>query len=74
MAYGDSMRLRRSSASHMFVRVGVPTCPEVLRNLMYKCMCRTTESDNDVITVLTDPVYSLYSPPDCGNIGGLLRH
>ena len=63
VAYDDSMRLllrapRCSSASHMFVSIGVPTCPEVLRNLMYRFMCRTTESENVIITALTNPVYS----------------
>ena len=42
----------------MFVSVGVPTCPEVYRNLMYRFMCRTTESENVIITALTNPVYS----------------
>ena len=65
VAYNDSMRLllrapRCSSASHMFVSVGVPTCLEVLRNLMHTFMCRTTESENDIITVLTNPAYSAY--------------
>ena len=51
VAYNDSMRQmlrapRSSSASHMFVSVGVPTCSAVLRNLMYTCMCRASESEN----------------------------
>ena len=63
VAYNDCMRLllrvpRSSSASQMFVSVGVPTCPAVLRNLMYKFMCRATESVNDIITVITDPTRS----------------
>ena len=63
VAYNDCMRLllrvpRSSSASQLFVSVGVPTCPAVLRNLMYKFMCRASESDNDIITVITDPTRS----------------
>ena len=63
VAYNDGMRLllgapRSSSASSMFVGVGVPTCSAVLRNLMYKFMCRASESENDVITALTNPAYS----------------
>ena len=63
VAYNDSMRLmlrapRSSSASHMFVSVGVPTCSAVLRNLMYTFMCRASESENDLIAVLVNPVRS----------------
>ena len=63
VAYNDSMRLllrapRSSSASHMFVSVGVPTCPAVLRNLMYRFMCRASESENDLIAVITNPIRS----------------
>ena len=65
VAYNDSMRLllrapRRSSASRMFVSVGVPTCSAVLRNLMYGFMCRASESENElpVIAVLVNPVRS----------------
>ena len=59
VAYNDCMRLllkapRSSSASHMFVNVGVPTCPAVLRNLMYKFLCRVCESVNDILVVLTN--------------------
>ena len=59
VAYNDCMRLllkapRSSSASHMFVSVGVPTCPAVLRNLMYRFMCRASEAVNNIIAVLTN--------------------
>ena len=59
VAYNDCMRLllkapRSSSASHMFVNVGVPTCPAVLRNLMYTFLCRVCESVNDILVVLTN--------------------
>ena len=60
VAYNDGMRLllrapRSCSASHMFVSVGVPTCPALLRNLMYKFMCRLVLSDNDVIAAICNP-------------------
>ena len=60
VAYNDSMRLllripRRSSASQMFVNAGVPTCAAVLRNLMYKFMCRASESQNTLVAVLASP-------------------
>ncbi len=63
VAYNDSMRLllrapRSSSASHMFVSVGVPTCSAVLCNLMYRFMCRASESENDIIAVLANPLRS----------------
>ena len=59
--YNDSMRLllrapRSSSASHMFVNVGVPTCSAVVRNLMFRFMCRASESENKLIAYLVDPV------------------
>ena len=49
---------RSSSASHMFVSVGVPTCSAVLRNPMYRFMCRASESENNLIAVLANPVRS----------------
>ena len=60
VAYNDGMRLllrapRSCSASQMFVKVGVPTCPALLRNLMYKFMCRVAVSDNDIISVICNP-------------------
>ena len=63
VAYNDSMRLllgapRSSSASSMFVSVGVPTCSAVLRNLMYKFMCRVSESENVIIVAVTNPACS----------------
>ena len=59
VAYNDCMRLllkvpRSSSASHMFVSAGVPTCSAVLRNLMYRFICRASESENNIIAVLTN--------------------
>ena len=63
MAYNDGMRLllkvpRWSSTSHLFVHVDVPSCPAVLRNLMYRCMCRLTVSSNSIIEALVDPALS----------------
>ena len=63
VAYNDGMRLllkvpRCNSASQMFVNIGVPTCSAVLRNLMYKCMCRLSDSANSVILILTNPLLS----------------
>ena len=42
----------------MFVNVGVPTCSAVLRNLMYRFMCRASESVNNIIAVLTNHKHS----------------
>ena len=63
VAYNDGMRLllkvpRRSSASQMFVNVGVSTCPAVLRNFMYSFMCRISVSPNSIITALVNPAMS----------------
>lgn len=63
VAYNDGMRLmlkvpRWSSASQMFVSAGVPTCSAVLRNIMYRCMCRLTDSVNSIILTLTNPTLS----------------
>ena len=63
VAYNDCMRLllrvpRSSSASQMFVSVGVPTFSALLRNLIYRFMCRASESENYIIAVITDPIHS----------------
>ena len=63
VAYNDGMRLllkvpRWSSASQLFVSVGVPNCSAVLRNLMYRCMCRLSDSVNNIISTLTNPTQS----------------
>lgn len=49
VAYNDGLRMllnvpRRSSTSQMFVNAGVPTCPAVLRNLLFSCMCTMCQS------------------------------
>ena len=41
----------------MFVNADVPTCPAVLRRLMYSCMCRLTTSMNSIILVLTNQCF-----------------
>ena len=63
VAYNDCMRLllgapRCCSASQMFVEINVPTCPAVLRNLMYRFMCRLTDSVNIIIETLSNPAKS----------------
>ena len=63
VAYNDALRLlvrvpRWHSASQLFVNLGVPTFQALLRNLMYKFMCRLDKSDNSLIVSLTNPVYS----------------
>ncbi len=52
VAYNDALRIvlkipRRSSASEMFVSNNVPTFNAVLRNCMYRFMCRLIGSKND---------------------------
>ena len=63
VAYNDALRLllrvpRWHSASQLFVNLGVPTCQALLRNLMYKFMCRLDKSDNSLIVCLINPVNS----------------
>ena len=60
VAYNDAMRIllkrpRWSSASEMFVAARVNTFNAVLRNVMYKFMCRLDVSENSVIIGLTNP-------------------
>ena len=62
VAYNDGLRMlprvpQWSSASQMFVNADVPTCPAVLRRLMYSCMCRLTTSMNSIILVLTNQCF-----------------
>ncbi len=56
VAYNDGMRLllkvpRWSSASQMFVSAGVPTCAAVMCNLMYRCICRLSESQSQIVSI-----------------------
>ena len=60
VAYNDALRLlmrvpRWHSASQLFVSLGLPTFKALLRNLMYRFMCRLNESTNDILMQLTDP-------------------
>ncbi len=59
VAYNDAFRIllklpRWTSASTLFVNSNVPTFHAVLRNFMYKFMCRLLESKNSLITALTN--------------------
>jgi len=63
VAYNDALRIllkcpRWTSASHLFVTNNVPTFHAVLRNFMYRFMCRLTESKNTILTALTNPALS----------------
>ena len=63
VAYNDALRLlirvpRWHSASQLFVNLRVPTCQALLRNLMYKFMCRLDESGNSLIVSLINPINS----------------
>lgn len=73
LAYNDGMRLQFNvpqlgSARQLFVRVGVYTCSTVLCNLMYRCMCWL--SDSEQYCVHTDqPCSELSQVQRCGIIG-----
>ncbi len=59
VAYNDALRIvlkipRRSSASEMFVSNNVPTFNAVLRNCMYRFMCRLVGSKNMIIVSIAD--------------------
>jgi len=55
--YNDAMRILlkrpRWTASEMFVAAGVNTSKAVLRNLMYKFICRVDDSENEIIMFLS---------------------
>ena len=58
VAYNDALRIllkrpRWLSASEMFVNARVNTFNAVLRNLMYRFMCRLDASENQIINSLT---------------------
>ena len=60
VAYNDCLRIlmnkhRRTSASELFCESRIPSFEALLRNLMYKFMCRMEASQNDVIMLLTNP-------------------
>ena len=59
VAYNDAFRIflklpRWTSASEMFVTSNVPTFHAVLRNFMFKFMCRLVDSNNELIRALTE--------------------
>lgn len=58
---------RLDGVSHVFVSLNVPTCEEVISNLMYKCMCRLNKVENCIIDVLLNPAKSC----TCCASGGL---
>ena len=60
VAYNDCLRIllnkpRHSSASKLFCESRLSSLEALLRNLMYKFMCRMEGSQNDVIMLLTNP-------------------
>ena len=74
VAYNDAFRIllklpRWTSASTLFVTSNVPTFHALLRNLIYKFMCRLLQSKNEVIMSLTDTKLIHGSPLGCGFIG-----
>ena len=63
VAYNDALRIllkypKWESASKMFVNCNVPTFQALLRNVMFKFMCRLIDSRNGIIISLTDPTQS----------------
>lgn len=63
VAYNDCMRIllkkpRWSSASDLFCKAGVNTFQALLRNLMYKFICRLNVSQNVIIMLLINPCFS----------------
>jgi len=63
VAYNDAMRIllkrpRWTSANEMFVAAGVKTFKAVLRNLMYKFICRVDDSENEIIMFLLNIKFS----------------
>ncbi len=60
VAYNDCMRIllkktRCCSASYLFCKARVQSFPALMRNLMYKCICRLDNSRNTIIMLLTNP-------------------
>ena len=63
VSYNDCMCIvlrkpRWSSATELFCNMGVNTFHALLRNLMYKFMCRLDESQKFIIMLLTNPCLS----------------
>ena len=70
VAYNDCLRIllkkpRWTSASELFCSVRISSFEALLRNLMYKFICRLNASQNHVVQLLTDPKQSAvrYSSP-----------
>jgi len=42
----------------MFVNVGVPTCTALIRNLIFRYMCRISVSENRIIQALAHSDFS----------------
>ncbi len=60
VAYNDCMRIllkktRWCSASDLFCKARVQSFPALMRNLMYKLICRLDNSRNTIIMLLTNP-------------------
>ncbi len=60
VAYNDCMRIllkkpRWCIASYLFCKARVQSFPALMRNLMYKCICRLDNSRNTIIMLLTNP-------------------
>ena len=60
VAYNDAMRIllrvpRHLSGSGMFAELQVPTCQGVIRNFIFKFICRIEKSTNLIINMLVDP-------------------
>jgi len=75
VADNDAMRtlLKRpwwTSASEMFVAAGVKTLKPVLRNLMYKFICRVDASENDIMFLSNIKLNTTrYQWRHCGDTG-----
>lgn len=76
VAYNDGMKLllkqpRWYSASQMFVSVGVHICSAIIRNLIYRHMCRKSVSENRIIQALAHTLILAQSGLhlDCGDLG-----
>ena len=60
VAYNDCLRIllkkpRSTRASKLFCDLGLSTFMALLRNLTYKFMCRLENSENNIISLMSDP-------------------
>ena len=63
VAYNDALRIllkrpRWTSASELFVSSGVNTLQAVLRNVMYRFICRLNDSENLNVVAMVNIMYS----------------